>query len=272
MIRRTQTDNPVRFIVTTGDNIYGKDTLITVTNSGSRDNHWGPRFFEPYRDIIQAIPFFPTLGNHDGNESEKSQDLRVYLDNFFFPGGQPHRYYRFSYGAMADFFALDSTRNYLKGIEPPGFEPESPQTKWLEQELAASRAPWKIAYFHHPPFTGGPHHEASLKELGHWVELFKKHNVQAVFNGHEHNLQIAAKTELTGNVQYVVTGSGGQLRDGDISRTAGAAGIDAWTAQRHFLQVEIEGDTMRVSGFGPGPVTLQQTGRKPVGMPLIVRK
>ncbi len=35
--------------------------------------------------------------------------MTAYLDNFFFPAPHPARYYRFSFGGLADFFALDST-------------------------------------------------------------------------------------------------------------------------------------------------------------------
>jgi len=62
-----------------------------------------------------GIPFFPSLGNHDGNESEKHGDLEAMLDNFPYPQGKPGRYYDFTYGDFARFFALDSTRNVQSG-------------------------------------------------------------------------------------------------------------------------------------------------------------
>ncbi|MBM3811325.1 MAG: hypothetical protein FJW20_06780 [Acidimicrobiia bacterium] len=262
--RQYRTDNPARFVLTTGDNIYGRGFSLFLWGTGNKDSDWESRFFTPYREILRRIPFFPSLGNHDGNESERSEDLAVYLDNFFFPGGKPARYYKFSYGGLADFFALDSTVNRMDGYPEPGYGPGSPQTAWLEEALKASRARWKIVYFHHPPFTAGPQHEPSLEKLRHWVELFRRYGVQVVFNGHEHNLQIAEKTAVTGPVQYVLTGSGGKLREGDISKTVKSSGIAAWTAQRHFLAVEIRGDRMEIKALGPEPVRLVSAEGKPV--------
>jgi len=72
----------------------------------------------------------------------------------------------------------------------PAFAPDGDQSRWLAHELAESTAAWKIPYFHHPPFHAGPGHGASLKVLGHWVDLFEKswrarrlHGPRAQFSG-----------------------------------------------------------------------------------------
>jgi tartrate-resistant acid phosphatase type 5 len=271
LARRSQTDNPVRFILTTGDNIYGHGFPFFLQGTGNKDKHWETRFFRPYRDILPRVPFFPTLGNHDGNESESRRDLPVYLDNFFFPGGVAARYYRFSFAGLADFFALDSTENDMEGYPRSGYGPLSEQTLWLESALKSSRAKWKIVYFHHPPFSAGPRHAPSLDKLRHWVDLFRQYGVHVVFNGHEHNFQIAEKTPVTGNVQYLVTGSGGQLREGDVSKTAKARGISGWSAQRHFLMVEINGDQMRIMPTGPETVKVVSPDGGEIPMPLVIQ-
>ena len=116
--QRLSGDNPVRFVITVGDNIYGTlSFMLRFNNTGDKDSHWESRFFRPYQALIAKIPFYPSLGNHDGNETENRADLAAYLDNFFFPAHVPSRYYRFSYGGLADFFALDSTTNSESG--PP---------------------------------------------------------------------------------------------------------------------------------------------------------
>ena len=93
-----------------GDNIYAYVNIASlIVNSGDQDHDWDAKFYSPYRELLQHIPFHPSLGNHDGNGSESRGDLTVYLDNFFFPENRPARYYTFSFGGLADFFALDST-------------------------------------------------------------------------------------------------------------------------------------------------------------------
>ncbi len=111
--RRAGTGNPVRFLLSVGDNVYGdiRGLGFGFGHTGSSDEDWGSKFFEPYQPLLASIPFFPALGNHDGNETERHRDLAAILDNFPFPQNKPARYYDFTYGGLAQFFALDSTSN-----------------------------------------------------------------------------------------------------------------------------------------------------------------
>jgi hypothetical protein len=229
---RRDSDNPVRFILTTGDNIYADGSLWFWTfRSGDEDGHWEPKFFQPYGRVIAEIPFYPTLGNHDGNASENHGDLAVYLDNFFFPQNKPARWYTFSYGGLADFFALDTTDNTEWGFPRAAYSANGEQFGWLRKTLGGSRAPWKIPYFHHPPFNAGPGHGASLDVLGHFVELFARSGVKVVFNGHEHNFQFSTRDQATGGVCYVISGAGGQLRPDNVTSPAGRHRIIFWLSR-----------------------------------------
>lgn len=267
---RAKTGNPVRFVLTTGDNIYAYRWLGFIpTQSGDRDRHWRSKFFEPYSEVLRHVPFYPVLGNHDGDESESRGDLAIYLDNFFFPAPRPSRYYSFSVAGLADFFALDST-SITTTDRQPIYAPDAGQSKWLERSLAESKTPWKIAYFHHPPFNAGPGHDASYDRLRHWVELLGKHGVQIAFNGHEHNFQWAERNEKSAGVQFVISGAGGSLRSGDVSRRLEAANIAAWAPQRNFLLVEIEGRSMKVHVLGRGDVEVRDRKGQRVSLPFRV--
>ena len=147
--RRAGGGNPVRFVITTGDNVYAHIALGGYSyRSGSQDWHWESKFFVPYRDLIRHIPFYPTLGNHDGNSSERREDFDVYMDNFFFPDGEPHRWYGFKFGGLAEFFALDTSDNSEEGRRTPVYLEEGEQFEWITEQLQDSKAPWKIPYFH----------------------------------------------------------------------------------------------------------------------------
>lgn len=271
--KRRQTDNPVRFVLTTGDNIYGV-WFLWYHRTGDRDKHWEKKLFQPYEPVLRHIPFYPTLGNHDGNSSEARGDLPVYLDNFFFPGGQPARYYAFSFGGLADFFALDSTWITESGPIAPAYEPDGAQFKWLNKALGNSRAPWKIPYFHHPPFTAGPNHPPSLDELRHFHDLFSQSGVRVVFNGHEHNLQFSERNDRTGGIQYVISGSGGELRSGRVSGPEmAAAAIAGWAPQHQFLVVEIRDREMKITPLGAEPIRVRgpEGNRVPMPMTLTIR-
>jgi tartrate-resistant acid phosphatase type 5 len=262
-------DNPVRFVITTGDNIYGSlGFTLRFNSTGDEDEEWDKKFFAPYENLIARIPFYPSLGNHDGNETESRADLPAYLDNFFFPGDAPGRYYRFSYGGLADFFALDTTTNSEEGPPRPVYLEDSDQHKWLATNLAESRVLWKIPYFHHPPFSAGPRHPAVAKELKHFIDLFKKYNVKTVFSGHEHNFQFSQRNGQTGDIRYMVSGAGGELRSGDVRGAMQSSQIEGWAAKLHYLLVEIEGKEMRVTPKSFEEMTVVDRSGRRIAMPL----
>ncbi len=269
--KRAQTANPPRFVLTVGDNIYADVNLgYMIRGSGAQDRDWDAKFFQPYHDLLQQIPFCPSLGNHDGNASENRADLAAYLDNFFFPGNRPARWYRFDMGGLADFFALDSTENSAAGHPAPAYAPDGDQSRWLATVIAESKAPWKIPFFHHPPFNAGPGHGASFAVLRHWVDLFQKSGVKVVFTGHEHNFQFSDLSEPTGGVRYVVSGAGGELRSGNVVPNMARSHIEGWAAVRHFLVVEIEGQTMRITPMAPQKMTVVDAAGREIPMPLVV--
>jgi len=272
LARRTRSENPVRFVLTTGDNIYEDRRLgIFTSNDGSRDRDWGRKVFEPYAGIRKSIPFYPAPGNHDvaAMQPGPNGEPGPYLDNFFLPTTEPFPYYTFSYGGLADFFAIDTTA-IQEDRALGSIEPESPQFLWLEKSLAASRAPWKIPYFHHAPFNAGPGHEASLPGLRHVVQLFADNGVRVAFSGHEHNFQISERSDATGGVLYVVSGAGGELRSGNIQNNMERSHIAGTAAQNHFLLVELEGRTMRITPLSWEPVRVLDPTGNPVAMPVVV--
>jgi len=258
--------DPIRFVLTTGDNIYGTGFGGFRIGSGSDDSDWWSRFFQPYAEILRRIPFYPTLGNHDGNESEKHADLPAYLDNFFFPGGEPRRYYRFQYAGLADFFALDSTRITATGPPQPAFLPDGPQSVWLREQLPQAKAPWRIAYFHHSLFNAGPEHDTEDNEthLKHWLQLFSDNGVQLTFQGHEHNFQASRVNDRSYHIRHFVTGSGGALREADVRTRMDAANVEAWSPLNQFLLVEIRDGHIFVTPMGLKPIIPVDSAGRPV--------
>lgn len=271
--KRSSTDNPVRFVLTTGDNLYGSSTmLLRLRETGANDRDWRTRFFEPYETVLKSIPFYPTLGNHDGNETENREDLTTYLDNFFFPEDGKHRFYRFSYGGLAEFFALDSTDNTSSGGGEPEYAEGGEQDRWLKQAMSVpAEVPWRIAYFHHPPFNAGPRHPPSRDTLKHLIQSLERGKVRVVFNGHEHNFQTSEDNAGTGGIQYVLSGAGGELRAGSVVHDMKAAHIAAWAAQYHFLVVEIDGRTMSITPRSFGDFRPVDPAGKPVRLPIEVK-
>lgn len=56
---------------------------------------------------------------------------------------------------------------------------------WVDADLGASKARWKVVNLHQPPFTSNPKHKQE-KRMRLLVDLFQKHGVKVVFCGHAH--------------------------------------------------------------------------------------
>ena len=270
--RRSAAHDPVRFVLTVGDDIYGDlhTFIVGFRHTGDSDSDWATKFFQPYQNLLKQIPFYPTLGNHDGNETERRGDLTTYLDNFFFPSDEPARWYEFQYANLAHFFALDSTRNTESGSPRAAYSPEGQQFQWMQRVIPAAKTPWKIAYYHHPVFSAGPRHAAAYDDLKHWIDLFAKSGVQVVFNGHEHNFQFSKVNPLSGGVQFVTSGAAGELRKGDVRGHMEKANIEGWAAENNFLVVEIQGKTMHITPVGFENIVVQNASGRKIPMPLVV--
>jgi hypothetical protein len=140
----------------------------------------------------------------------------------------------------------------------------------MQQEFAKPKPLWVIPFYHHPVFNAGPLHAPSLRELQHWVDLFAANGVKVVFNGHEHNLQVSESNEISKGIRFITSGAGGELRTGTVLGNMKRANIAAWAPQNHFLAVEIESKTMRITPLSFTPVSVRDSNGGAVNLPLIV--
>jgi acid phosphatase len=106
-------------------------------------------------------------------------------------------------GSRADFFHLDTTPI----IDPYSVKDTDEGLGWLERELAASSAAWKLVIGHHPVYSGGTHGNtpaliASLEPL---LEHF---GVPAYLNGHNHDLEHI----VVGKIHYLTSGASSKPR------------------------------------------------------------
>ena len=199
---------PFEFALLLGDNMYGSEKAADYKK----------KFEDVYKPLLdQQVKFYATLGNHD----ESNQ--RFY--ELFNMNGE--EYYRFKKGNVA-FYSLNS--NYM----------EKKQLKWLEEQLAKDTSEWKIAYFHHPPYSSGGKHGSSsgVREV---VEpIFLKYGVNVVLAGHEHFYE---RIKPQKGIYYFISGAGGKLREGDVKKGSPLT-EKAFDADMSFMLVEVAGDHM----------------------------
>ena len=249
----------IRLLLTTGDNIYAGKTLfgMPLGATGDEDDDWFFTFYQPYRYIINRIPVYPAVGNHDTGETEASDDRQQLLDNFFlnerFTGEEsagrssigPGLMYRFHYGADVEFVCVDTSRRSMLFGER--FFEHQNHASFLDAAFPAATygtagRHWRIPFMHHPPFCAGPQHLNSESLIRCMLPLFRRSGVKAVFSGHEHNFQ---HSRFEG-IDYFVSGAAGKVRLEAPSYFV-EAHTTCWAAAGHFLVVEVNADEMVVT-------------------------
>jgi hypothetical protein len=263
----------VRLLLTTGDNIYaGRSFLgLPIGSTGDEDDDWFFTYFQPYRYVINRIPVYPCIGNHDGNETEANDDRDQIMDNLFLAerlkgeeaAGRasigPGLFYRFRYGSEVEFVCIDSSRRSL--LFGQRFFRHPNHAAFLEAAFPhVSAGPtasprWRIPFAHHPPYCAGPMWGNSRSSIEHLVPLYRRSGVRFVLSGHEHNFQHAEHD----GIHYFVTGGAGKVRTGSPKGFA-EAGTIAWAAAAHFLLVRLSGRRATITPIGERGTPLAVTG------------
>ena len=181
---RLHKQSPFDCAVTLGDNFYSHGV------TGPQDPRWATwwdALYDPF-----GIQFFATLGNHDWDlpDSPAGEILRTATSPSW---RMPSPYYTFSAGP-AQFFAIDSNDMSAK------------QLAWLDAQLSASRAAWKIVYGHHPIYSVGEYGD-NQRMMSSLLPLLRG-RADVYLAGHDHDLQHLR--EDTG-VHFFVVGGGGAV-------------------------------------------------------------
>ncbi|MEC7227612.1 MAG: metallophosphoesterase, partial [Candidatus Latescibacterota bacterium] len=211
--------------------------------------------------IASKVPFLATPGNHEYYESPmgdrynqpgSQRAINRYQIYFEFPTNnspnakQHGLYHRTDFGPVTmialdvandgphktdrdtNFFLLGE--NDEQGGNAPAFKPGSTQYIWLEKQLADAqqRSAFTFVYFHHVPYSVGPHGWAAGESI--WIDwwksvsdflsidppelldtqsgvpiriltpLFMRYGVDAVFSGHD---EMFERSELHGNERTI---------------------------------------------------------------------
>jgi Calcineurin-like phosphoesterase len=213
--------NPA-FLFHLGDVIYGPN----------KTEHYGERFYRPYKDYPGKILAIP--GNHDGEAKSAADEpsLKAFQENFCaleptvpeqakgsgifretmtLPG-----VYWMLDAPYARIVALYSNRlenqGYLEGKTDAGAADLSQRT-WLEatlKKIAAMPKKALIIAAHHPPYSLASHPsspamtqeiDAACQAAGLWPDAF--------LSGHAHNYQFHLRRTANKQIPYFVAGTGG---------------------------------------------------------------
>ncbi len=223
-LRERMLDVPYDLIIHTGDVAYDSGTI----------GEYEDNVFGVYAEMFSSLPFYPAAGNHD----YKTLSGAPFRDVFALPGDSGEKWYSYDWG-MVHFVALDTESDYAT------------QAKWLDADLAASKAPWKIVYLHRPPYSSG-NHGSDTRLRGLLAPVLEKHDVQLVLAGHDHDYE---RMVPQNGVAYVVTGGGG--------RGTYDVGVSSFTAFSdeviHFVQVEVRENELLLHAIDANGVQFDST-------------
>jgi Calcineurin-like phosphoesterase len=251
----TSTPFPVRFVLQSGDAVL----------RGQNGPMWNVSFTPIIERLTRGadIPYFFSAGNHDvGTMPPGDPGRAIGLHNTLTamskvipPEGSPRRLngyltYAFGYG-NAFILAIDS--NIASDLV---------QLSWVTDQLERlDRARYKhvIVFFHHPPYSSGPHSGASadpvpgtgrkapdrvepqsvaIRTL--YMPLFRKHHVRLLLTGHDHLYDHWVERYDHAGVTYrmdtIITGGGGAPRTGYI----GEPDLRAYVAASAAENIRVE--------------------------------
>ncbi len=202
------------FILHTGDLVV----------NGTRYELWGREFFGPTVNVLDEIPFLPSIGNHEADGDKYVFYMRL-------PGKE--RFYSYDLGPV-HVLALDF--HYEKETDA--------QFAFAEQDLMASKAPWKVVYLHYPVFNVGGH----ATGWGHasYLPLFHRAKVDLVVTGHSHIyerfLPIAGENgEDAWPITHITTGGGGAPLAPSYPHPA----LVSYASTNHFVLFEATETTLK---------------------------
>lgn len=201
------------FALHLGDIAYGDGTFTEFET----------KHFAIYREQFAHQVLWPTIGNHD----QKTDAAGPYKAVFSLPEvalreADQERYYSFDYGNV-HFVSLDSNDATLIPLALAGDSMDDDMLDWLAADLAASDAPWKIAFFHHPPYTSSSRRpNAAVRNV--ILPLLEEGGVDLVLVGHDHHyertLPMREGCVAQGDdsaITYIVAGASGAGLRGDVT-------------------------------------------------------
>ena len=237
-----------------------------LVDNGQDASQWRA-WFNSVSVFSDAVPLAPVIGNHEAYSLEWKECLPVsYTRLFNVPQNglakYPNQFYSFDYGPV-HFVVLDTNFPEMKKFQPDLLADE---LQWLETDLAASKAPWKVALMHRDIFLYGFGPESGRAQTKtHFLDfsyqlmpVLDKYKVDAVLTAHLHTyrrrvpLQNFAPAPQGAGVTYILTGVAGDVR---YPKLWGNFAWDAATAPKpetaNYMTLTADEKTLEFKAFLP---------------------
>ena len=211
------------------------------------------------------LAFAPVIGNHEAYSLDwQMTPPKAYTNLFAVPeNGLPEykrQFYSFDYGPV-HFTVLDTNFHEAQGWQPRLLADE---LRWLEQDLAKSKARWKIVLQHRDIFmyafskeSGRPERATFFLDFSRQLmPLYEKYGVDAVLSAHLHTyrrrMPLRNFTPSEDGITYILTGVAGNVRYPKLW------GDFAWDAARapqpetaNYMTLEVSPEKLIFKAFLP---------------------
>ena len=197
-----------------------------LVDNGQDASQWRA-WFNSVSVFGDAVPLAPVIGNHEAYSLEWKECLPAsYTHLFNVPQNglakYPNQFYSFDYGPV-HFVVLDTNFPEMKKFQPDLLADELP---WLERDLAASKAQWKVVLMHRDIFiygfgteSGRAQSKTQFLDFSYQLmPVFEKYKVDAVLTAHLHTyrrrvpLQNFTPAPQGSGITYILTGVAGDVR------------------------------------------------------------
>jgi 3',5'-cyclic AMP phosphodiesterase CpdA len=214
-----------------------------------------------YKGLSLQTEWFPVLGNHDYKGSPKAEidyskiSRRWRLTNHYYSFSK-----KINDSVSARFIFLDTSPLVSEYHEKPHDYPEialqdtAKEMKWLKDVLTNSKEQWIIVFGHHPVYSASQKHGNTEEMITRVKPLLDKYRVQFYFCGHDHDFQHLR--EKNGEVDFMVTGTGGTTRPGSSNEMSLFTRSDPG-----FSVVSLKGDSLNVCFVGTEGNIIYRFGR-----------
>ena len=211
------------------------------------------------------LAFAPVIGNHEAYSLDwKMTPPKAYINLFAVPeNGLPEykrQFYSFDYGPV-HFTVLDTNFHEAQGWQPQLLTDE---LRWLEQDLAKSKARWKIVLQHRDIFmyafskeSGRPERATFFLDFSRQLmPLYEKYGVDAVLSAHLHTyrrrMPLRNFAPAEDGITYILTGVAGNVR---YPKLWGDFAWDAARAPRpetaNYMTLEVSQEKLLFRAFLP---------------------
>ena len=213
-----------------------------VKDGQSEPQQWKDYFFEPGRALLQKVPVFAVMGNH-----EQSADSFYDLYSFPNPYDDPRHesYYSFTYG-NAFVVAID-----MYQFPCPFGDVDTPHSAWLKEVVSspeASAATWRIAMSHEPGWSeswspGNCAYEGTTCVREGILPMLAENDFHLYLAGHTHNYERG----MVDDVVQIISGGGGSTLD---EWCVDLPTVSVVQCVFHHLRIDAGCDTMRIEAVG----------------------